>query len=122
MTDNEIIKAKKLIKKLEEAYNAYYDTSKHMPYDIDETLRETAICLENLLAENNRQKAEIEAYKHYYNECLKDLENANAEIERLTNLCNEQNAEIKRLIEVKNRFLYNLKLVCEEKEMVGDAE
>lgn len=60
MTDNEIKKARELIKKLEEAYNAYYDTSKCMPYDIDKTLRETAICLENLLAENNRQKAEIE--------------------------------------------------------------
>ena len=46
----------------------------------------------------------------------------NAEIERLNNLCNEQNAEIKRLIEVKNRLFYNLKLVCEEKEMVGDTE
>lgn len=28
-------------------------------YDIDEKLRETAICLENSLAEINRQKAEI---------------------------------------------------------------
>ena len=27
MTDKEIVKAKKLLKKLEEAYNAYYDTS-----------------------------------------------------------------------------------------------
>jgi archaellum component FlaC len=60
MTDNEIIKAQALIKKLEEAYNAYYDTSKGMPYDIDTTLRETAICLENSLDEINRQKAEIE--------------------------------------------------------------
>ena len=30
-----------------------------------------------------RQQAEIEAHKHYYNECLKDLKNAHAEIERL---------------------------------------
>ena len=28
-------------------------------------------------------EAEIEAYKHYYNECLKDLKNAHAEIEKL---------------------------------------
>jgi hypothetical protein len=44
-----------------------------------------------------------------------------AEIERLTNLCNEQNAEVKRLIEVKNRLLYNLKAMCDER-MVGDEE
>ncbi|MBQ7800299.1 MAG: hypothetical protein IJ370_07375 [Oscillospiraceae bacterium] len=61
MTDNEIIKANSLLKKLEEAYNAYFDTSKGMPYDIDTTLRETAICLENSLNEINRQKAEIES-------------------------------------------------------------
>ena len=39
-----------------------------------------------------------------------------AENERLTNLCHEQNTEIDRLIKIKNRLLYNLKLVCEEKE------
>jgi hypothetical protein len=33
----------------------------------------------------NRQQAEIEALNHYYNECLKDLKNAHAEIERLQN-------------------------------------
>ena len=73
LTDNEIVKAKSMLKKLEEAYEAYYDTSKGMPYDIDVTLRETAICLENSLNEINRQKAEIERltaeanrYKRYY--------------------------------------------------------
>ena len=60
MTDKEIVKAKKLLKKLEEAYNAYYDTSKGMPYDLDTTIRETAICLEHSIDEINRQKAEIE--------------------------------------------------------------
>ena len=35
------------------------------------------------LEEHNRQKAEIEAYKHYYNECLNDLKNAHVEIEEL---------------------------------------
>lgn len=63
LTEEQIIKAKELIKKLEEAYNAYYDTSKGMPYDIDKTLRESAICIENALAEINRQKAEIEQLK-----------------------------------------------------------
>lgn len=33
--------------------------------------------------ELNRQKTEIEAYKHYYNECLNDLKKAHAEIEKL---------------------------------------
>lgn len=60
MTDKEIKKGFELIDKLREAYNAYYDTTKGMPYDIDVTLRESAFCLENLLNENNRQKAEIE--------------------------------------------------------------
>ena len=39
-----------------------------------------------------------------------------AENERLTNLCHEQNTEIDRLIKTKNRLLYNLKSVCEEKD------
>lgn len=62
-TDNEIIKAKELLKKLEEAYNAYYDTSKGMPYDIDTTLRETATCLKNFLDLINRLQAENEKYE-----------------------------------------------------------
>ena len=33
----------------------------------------------------NRKEAEIEAWKHYYNECLTDLKNAHAEIEKLKN-------------------------------------
>ncbi len=66
MTDNEIIKAKELLEKLRDAYNAYYDTSRSMPYDIDTTLRETAICLENSIDLINRQKAEIARYKRYY--------------------------------------------------------
>jgi Fic family protein len=60
MTDKEIIQASKLVDKLRDAYNDYYDTSKSMPYDIDTTLRESAICLENALNEINRQQAEIE--------------------------------------------------------------
>lgn len=65
MTDKEIVKAKKLLKKLEEAYNAYYDTSKGMPYDLDTTIRETAICLEHSIDEINSQKAEIERLKKH---------------------------------------------------------
>lgn len=58
MTDKEIAKGKALLKKLEEAYNAYYDTSKGMPYDIDTTIRESAICIESALKEIERQKDE----------------------------------------------------------------
>ena len=60
LTDNEIKKAKELIKKLNKAYKDYYDTTKSMPYDIDETLRETAFCFENCLNEINRLQAENE--------------------------------------------------------------
>ena len=64
LTDNDIVKAKELIKMLREAYNAYYDTSKGMPYNIDETLRESAFCLENCLNEINRLQAENERLKN----------------------------------------------------------
>ena len=37
----------------------------------------------------NRQKTEIEGYKHYYNECLTDLKNAHKEIEKLQNRCED---------------------------------
>ena len=39
--------------------------------------------MRNALDLLKRQRATIEALKHYYDECLKDLKNANAEIERL---------------------------------------
>ena len=63
MTDKEIIKAKELIKMLQEAYIAYYDTSKGVPYNIDEILRESAFCLENALKEINRQQETIETLR-----------------------------------------------------------
>ena len=40
-------------------------------------------CLELVFGYVNRLQAENEAYKHYYNECLKDLENAHVENEKL---------------------------------------
>ena len=60
LTDSEIVKAKELIKKLEEAYDNYYDSSKGMPYDIDATLLHSAICFKNCLNEINRLQAENE--------------------------------------------------------------
>jgi hypothetical protein len=38
----------------------------------------------------NRQKKEIEAWKHYYNECLTDLKNAHVEIERLNKIAEQR--------------------------------
>lgn len=63
MTFSEYVKAKELIKKLGEAYNAYYDTSRGMPYDIDTTIRESAMCIENCLNEIHRLIAEVERLK-----------------------------------------------------------
>lgn len=84
MNDADIIKAKELLKKLEEAYNAYYDTSKSMPYDIDKTIRETAICLENAITEINRQKSEIERLNIYANDLLMLLSPKNERSEAKT--------------------------------------
>ena len=83
MTDREIIKAKELIKKLEEAYNFYYDVSRSMPYDIDTTIRETAICLEHSINEINRLKAEIEQYKDYNKKWIEKCDALKAEKEAL---------------------------------------
>lgn len=90
MKDADTIKAKELIKKLEEAYNAYYDTSKSMPYDIDKTIRETAICLENAITEINRQKAELTQYAHDQHELM-------IEKDELFDIAEKQKAEIERL-------------------------
>lgn len=95
MTDAEIIKAWELVDKLREAYNAYYDTSTGMPYDIDVTLRESAFLVESLLNENKSQKAEKERLKqerdkehdncnHYARMCVKAKSEARKEFaERL---------------------------------------
>ena len=63
MTFSEYVKAKELIKKLGEAYNAYYDTSRGMPYDIDTTIRESAMCIENCLNEIHRLIADNQELK-----------------------------------------------------------
>lgn len=47
------------------------------------------------------------ALQHYYDECLKDLKNANAEIERLE--------------ETKNRLSYNLQAVLDERADHSEA-
>lgn len=46
-TDKE--KAKKLIEKLDDAYDAYYDTSRCMPYDLDQTLRESKFLIQEFI-------------------------------------------------------------------------
>lgn len=76
---------------------------------------------DNLKGLYEAEKAKVEKAKEKSIYFAKELQKAKAEIESLNNLCNEQNAEIKRLIEVKNRLFYNLKSVCEEKEKVGEG-
>lgn len=83
MNDADVIKAEELLKKLEEAYNAYYDTSKSMPYDIDKTIRETAICLENAITEINRQKGEIEKLEADNDKLAEDWSNLTIEKDQL---------------------------------------
>lgn len=85
MTDNEIIKANSLIEKIEDACNAYYDTSRGMPYDIDMTLKESKFFIENALNLINRQKAEID--------------NLKIELQAMRNAANGYKAEVERLTE-----------------------
>ena len=69
MTDNEIIKA------LE------YRCSDYECRDL--------VFYRNILDLINRLQSKNKAYKHYYNECLKDLKNAHADIDRFENLYTE---------------------------------
>ena len=98
LTDKEIVKAKELIRKLEEAYNDYYDTTKSMPYDIDTTVRESAICLENCLNKINRLKAKVEYYKKNRNKYQDD-------VMYLSKQCDMLEEEIDRL-KAENERLY----------------
>ena len=76
MTDNDIIKA------LECCYSLNLKKCKNVCPLIDKPLC-TEWLLKYALDLINRQKAEIESDKHYYNECLKELAKAKVEIERL---------------------------------------
>ncbi len=70
LIDKEICKAKVLLSKLEDAYNAYYDTSRRMPYDIDVTLRETTICLANLTHEVELLQEMVDTMSDYFPCCI----------------------------------------------------
>lgn len=74
MTDNEIIKA------LECCGELIRNPCSQCPYFHEKPCLQLKRDALDLI---KRQQAEIEAHKHYYNECLKDLKNAHAEIERL---------------------------------------
>ena len=128
MTDKEIVKAKKLLKKLEEAYNAYYDTSKGMPYDLDTTIRETAICLEHSIDEINRQKATIERLKELIDVLETDNINANMNLEHIQyefDLLNQEKSAV--IAEAIKEFAKRLKstmfnedfLLCEHCDMAN---
>jgi phage-related minor tail protein len=73
MTDNDIVKALECCNDLQ--------WCGHCPLQGKEYCKD--VLSDNTLDLINRQKAEIEAWKHYYNECLTDLKNAHAEIEKL---------------------------------------
>lgn len=113
ITDSEIVKAKELIKKLEEAYHSYYDTTKSMPYDIDATLRETAICLENSLNEINRLQAKVDDKEdtiQYADKVIKQLEKCKdtliCEKLKLLQQIESLQAENERL-KIENKLLIN---------------
>ncbi len=119
-TDEEIIKAEDVLKKLEEAYNAYYDTSKGMPYDIDKTIRESAICIEDAIKEINRLKAENERLQWgEYRHIGKTVKNARREgiedaFDRLRNIIS---------LHTENHISLGLKDIdLIESEMVGEDE
>ena len=95
MTDTDIIKAFDILDKFEFFggqragrllwYNKPQDVQNK---DIGKFLRD----VDFLKCFINHQKDEIEAYKHYYNECLKDLKNAHIDVYR--NVIEQLDAEI----------------------------
>lgn len=87
MTDNEIIKALELCIT---CTITDFSACEKCPYNGKCGESDTHIWKDSLSL-INRQKEEIEAYKHYYNECLKDLKNAHAEINELK----KENFELK---------------------------
>lgn len=87
MTDNEIIKALELCIT---CTITDFSACEKCPYNGKCGESDTHIW-KDTLALINRQKTEIEAYKHYYNECLNDLKKAHAEIDGLR----KENFELK---------------------------
>ena len=79
MTDNEIIKALELCIT---CTITDFSACEKCPYNGKCGESDTHLW-KDTLALINRQKTEIEGYKHYYNECLTDLKNAHKEIEKL---------------------------------------
>lgn len=80
MTDSDIVKALECCSEISD-YEGSESVCCACPLITDDsctcTLAKSAIDL------INRQKYKVEAYKHYYDECLKDLKKAHAEIDRL---------------------------------------
>lgn len=100
-------------------YKAEIEKLNTVNADMHESLRLACERNKDLQAEIERlQRLGASAARKAVDE-RKKLLDAKAEIERLTNICQEQNTEIKMQIEIKNRLLYNLKAVCEEKAGEG---
>lgn len=100
MTDSDIIKHLEYCMESEcEKCRYQYDTA-CKEYIFHDCLR----LIHNLMDKNK-------AYKHYYDECLKDLKKANTEIERLKGWENLLKAEKHSLIkaEAVKEFAYRLK-------------
>ena len=130
LTDNEIVKVLvEWIKDLKDDYKRLQLLDAPMDC-FEESHVDKIRVLSNFLNLINRQKADLAkkdkelleelkysaVYKTKVIDSEKEINRLNAENERLTNLCREQNTEIDRLIKTKNNLLYNLKAVCEEKD------
>ncbi len=110
LTDNEIIKALECCTGIINIESCSQCPACVGCADCVDILREESLAL------INRLQADKEALIAGQETLQKALAEKIAEVERSTNLCQEQNIEIKRLIETKNRLLYNLKTVCKEKD------
>lgn len=87
-------------------------------------------CAKDAIDLINRFKRESKIYKNQTKALTEELEalgdplqdahykiaEQQAEIERLLKLAEEQNAEIKRLQEARNKLLYGLKQICKEQD------
>ena len=86
MTDKDIIKALECCNR-----PANQTSCDDCPYQFSDEKCSSKL-IDNALDLINHQKAEIEAYRHYYNECLKDLKNAHIDVYR--NVIEQLDAEI----------------------------